>query len=405
MKYNYCKLAFTLLCLVFATVSKAERISDTGITTTLSFSDTVKDYGPVIGSILKDMIKKGGGTLKINYGKYPILSNVSVDNRNIVPKIKITGVKNKAGKLPILFDQDSTKNPHHFFLFVGNAGNPSMNITISNFVILGNNPKYSKSHPFFDNVPGMQAISILNAKTATIDNVTIRDFYGSGVVIANYHDDQYNREKRGESPIIRNCKILNVWSWSKKMDSGAGIVFLSVNKPVVVNNTIINDLKETEFIGLGGIVLEHNTEKAIIQKNKIGGYASGVHAECDWGGHLIENNTFSQSSVAVTLSEDCNQPDRVKGQFSPIIIRKNVMNYNQEFVKYKIPRGNFSFVSVHRPNPMLDGLQVVDNTMNYKFDKTLDQSKMNPNIQKKDKSIYIELKGQSNAIVKGNKFN
>jgi hypothetical protein len=410
MSVNILKYLIIPLLLVLAHIGNATSFdtrilqSDKGSIQTLSYSDTVKDYGPVISSILQRMMQTGGGTLKINYGKYPVHSTITVDNRGNLPKLSIIGVKNKAGKYPLFYDEDSSKNPHHFFSFTGNAVAPSMNIHMSNLEIVGNNIPYSKSHPFYNKVPGMNAIVILNSYTATIENVIIRNFYGRGILMANYYDPKYNRKYRAEAPVIRNCKILNVWSWSSKMDSGDGIEFFSVNKPIVENNVIINELKNTKHIGRGGVVLEHNTEKSKIRNNRIAGYRSGIHAECDWGGHLIEKNTFTQSSIAVTLSEDCNQPDSLLKEFSPIVIRNNNMSYNQEQLKYKIPVGNFSFISVHRPNPMLNGLTVVDNTMTYSFDPTLKEKETNAKILKKDKSIYIELKGQPKTVVKGNRF-
>ncbi|MCE7058628.1 right-handed parallel beta-helix repeat-containing protein [Dyadobacter sp. CY343] len=380
---------------------------------TITYSDTVKDYGPVITRAFEDLIKAGGGTLRIRYGIYPVRSAVVVKRKQDTPKITVTGLKNSKGKLPILRDTNSAVPPHHFFSFEGNIDNPTMVVKISNLEFVGNNKPYSKGHPFFgnENMIYKHAIGGINVKTMTIENVTIRNFYGRGILIGNYLGGKYTRKKRVESPVIRNCRIYNVWGYSKRDDSGDGIEFISVNKPTVENSTILNNLAQSKYIGRCGIVMERNTEKAIIRNNKIGGYARNIHVECDWGGHLIEKNNFSQSSIAVTLSEDCGQSIDLKDQFSPITIRNNTMVYNQEYHTYNIKRSPFSFISIHKPTFMLDGLQITGNKMTLLGVKKPVQAKQP--IQAQNARVaseavntrYIDTKGQSNVKISGNSFN
>jgi hypothetical protein len=374
---------------------------------TISYSDTLKDYGPLLQRTIEKIMASGGGTLLIKYGEYPLLTPIMVKNEGNSPKIIITGVKSKSGKLPVFIDADSKKSPHHFFHFSGNINNPSMSVTISNIAIIGNNIPYSSTHPFFgkENAIYSLAVAGINVKSFKVTNVNVKNFYGRGIYIANFHDRKFNRRYRVESPVVRNCQIINVWGYSKRDDSGDGVEFISANNPIVENNTILNDLAQTKYVGRCGIVLEHNVEKAIIRNNTIGGYQRNIHAECDWGGHLIEGNSFSQSSIAITLSEDCGQPESLKSEFSPNIIRNNKMYYKQEYKKFSIPKSTYSFISIHKPSFMLEGLQIVNNKMFYTIDSKLDQSRTAKNILEKNKNIYIDLKNQSKAVVKGNQFN
>lgn len=397
------KAYFLLFCLLALSVLQG---FSQGKIKTITYSEGVKDYGPVLKKAIDEMLASGGGTLQIKYGVYPLLTPVMIKNEGKPPKISIVGVKNKSGKLPIFVDRDSTKRPHNFFNFAGNISNPTMAVDISNIVIIGSNVPYSPSHPYFGKDDQIYALAIagINVRSFNVKNVTIKNFYGRGIYIANFHDRRFNRRLRVESPTVRNCKITNVWGFSKKDDSGDGVEFISANRPIVENCVIVNDMAQTKFAGRCGIVLEHNVENAIIRNNKIGGYQRNIHAECDWGGHLIEGNTFTQSSIAVTLSEDCNQPDSLK--FEPSIIRNNKMYYSQEFKKYRIPKSTYSFISIHKPSRMLEGLQIVNNKMYYTTGEPQKPSAARTAaVTGKEKSVYIDLKNQSKAIVKGNQFN
>jgi len=375
----------------------------------ITFSDTVKDYGPVLQKAVNEIAKAGKGTIKIKYGIYPVLTQVTLEKKTGSLDIVVTGVKNAKGKLPVLKDADSTRAPHGFFQFHGNAAKPELTITISNIELVGNNIPYSPSHPFFGKPTLIysHALSGLNVRTMKVENVTIRNFYGRGIMIGNYFNRKYDRRHRAESPIVRNCKILNVWGFSRKDDAGDGVEFISAHKPVVENNVILNNLPDSKYMGRCGVVLEHNTENAIIRNNVIGGYSRNIHVECDWGGHLIEKNKFSQSSVAVQLSEDCAQSDTLKNHFGPIIIRNNTMAYNGELLTYKIPRAKFAFVTIYKPSFMLDGLQIINNKMTIVPEASAKQA-VSANARsnnEKDQKAYIDVKNQAKVTIKGNSFN
>lgn len=377
------------------------------IAKTITFSDTVKDYGPVITKAIYDAAKTGKTRVQIKYGIYPLLTPVVINIQTGKPNIVVIGVKNSKGKLPVFTDTVSSRPPHHFFQFWGNVKNPAMTVSLSNIEIIGNNVPYSPTHPFFGraNLTYYHALSGINIYTMKVENVTIRNFYGRGIFIANYFNNRYDRRNRVESPIVRNCKILNVWGHSKKDDSGDAIEFFSANKPLVENCLILNDLKQTKYMGRGGIVLEHNTEKGVVRNNKIGGYSRNFHAECDWGGHLIENNHFSQSSIAVTLSEDCSQPDSLKDEFSPIVIRNNTMVYQQELLTYKIPRSAFSFISIYKPSPMLEGLQILNNKMTILPGNSSTPLAAARTNTEQSRKRYIDIKTQDKVTIKGNSYN
>ncbi|ACT95794.1 right-handed parallel beta-helix repeat-containing protein [Dyadobacter fermentans] len=374
---------------------------------TITYSDTVKDYGPIITKALQEVVKAGKGTVKFKYGVYPLLTPVVIDTKTGSPQITLTGLKNSKGKLPIFKDTDSTRAPHHFFMFRGVANRLGVNVSISNIEIIGNNVPRSPTHPFFGKaeLSYQHALSGLNILTMKVENVTIRNFYGRGIMIANYYNRKYDRRNRVESPVVRNCKIFNVWAYSKKDDSGDAIEFYSANKPLVENNVILNNLVETKYMGRVGVVLEHNTEKGIVRNNQIGGYTRNVHIECDWGGHVIDKNKFTQSSVAVVLSEDCAQPDSLKGQFSPIVIKNNTMIYKDEVATYKIPRSTFAFIYIYKPNDMLKGLQILNNKMTIQsknMPKQAVAARTNaPVVMKR----YMDLKDQANVTIKGNSLN
>lgn len=373
----------------------------------INFSKEILDYGPVFSKKINELLSANGGTLSVGSGTYPILTPIQIKYKGQEVILNIVGKKGTKGKLPILMDSDTTRAPHNFLHFTGDVVNPSLTLNISNFEIIGNNIPYSKQHPFISNITNsyMSAISGLNLKTSNINNVTIRNFYGTGIILANYYESQKEPKlNRMESPKITNCSIVNVWAYNAKDQSGDAIAMWGVNKPVVQNNVMINTIKTTKFAGRAGLVLEHYTENAVVKKNKIGGYNRNIHIECDYGGHLISYNTLSQSSIAITLSEDCGLTASQKNLYSPIIIENNSMIYNQEFRRFNIPKKDYAFISVHRASPMLDGLTIRNNTMTYFLDKTVDQSKTSTRVKEKNKNIYIELNGQQNAVIDRNIF-
>lgn len=377
-------------------------------TQSIEFSSKIKDYGPVFTEKIQSLIKSKGGTLYVDQNTYPVLTPILINYNGDSITINIVGKKNKKGNLPILIDTDTSRVPHAFFGFQSNIVKPTLTFTMSNLELVGNNVPYSKQHPFYGNIKNSYsaAISGLNLVTCSIDNVVIKNFYGTGIILANYYNTgRIKKKSRMESPKITNCKILNVWCYNSKDQSGDGISFWAVNKAVVQNNVILNNIPTTRFGGRAGLVLEHYTENAIVKDNTIGGYNRNIHIECDYGGHMITKNTFTQSSIAITLSEDCRQSEEDKSAFSPITIKSNVMKYNQEFKKYNIGKADYAFISIYRPSFVLDGLTIIDNIMSYSIDKTLDQRKTSERVVKKADNIFIDLKGQQNVIVRGNKFN
>lgn len=374
---------------------------------TVAYSDSIKDYGPILTNAIQDVVKAGKGIVKVKYGIYPLLTPVAINVKSGSPDIVVIGVKNSKGKLPVFKDTDTSRAPHHFFHFRGNTGKPTMRVSLSNLELIGNNVSYSPTHPFFGktNLIYFIAIAGLDIANMKVENVTIRNFYGRGILIANYFNAKYDRRHRVESPVVRNCKILNVWGYSKKDDSGDGVEFFSANKPLIENNLIINNLPDSRYFGRCGIVLEHNTEKATIRNNRVGGYTRNVHIECDWGGHLIERNHFSQSSVAVNLSEDCGQPDSLKKEFRPIVIRNNTMTYKDELITYKIPRSPFSFISIYKPSSMLEGLQILNNKMVIQSTSPKKQVTTARTNNEQSTKRYIDIKTQDKVTIKGNSFN
>jgi len=360
----------------------------------------VKDYAPIIQEHLETLAKQGGGTLKVSYGNYPMLNQVHLTELNKSVIVTIKGINGQNNAKPFFYDTAATKNPHSFFVFQGNIGVPNLTVNILNIHIKGNNQPFTAAHPFVNKVFYTRAIACLNTNTVTIKNVDISNFYGDGIMLSQGMD---TREKkfRVNKPIIADCKILNTWGWGPSDDSKDGIMLWQVNAPLVENCLIVNDVNVTKHKGRCGIVLEHNTENAIVRNNVVGGYDRNLHIECDFGGHLITKNTFKYSNNAVTLSYDCNQPISRKNDYRPIVIENNTFNYFDELSRIKSAQNDFGFISIHKKSFVLNGLKIRNNTFLTTKGKVKVKNTTDGVIGAKR---YIWLGGQENVIIEQNVY-
>lgn len=372
----------------------------------LKYDKNIKDYSPIIKDAIKELTEKGGGTLIVPYGDYPVLTGVIFESHRPSLILNIVGRRNALGQLPTFFDRDKSKKPHIFFWFIGDIANPRLTINVSNIQVIGNNFPYYKGHPFYEKgATPCPAFRCSNILTANFSNVIIKNVYGDGIALINGFDNHNNDKKnRIEAPIIKDCQILNCWSWNGKNDGGDGIMLWSVNNPIIENCIILNNINTTKHYGRCGIVLEHYTEKAIIRNNKIGGYERNMHIECDYGGHLIERNTFSQSKIGITLSEACNQDPDLKHLYFPIKILNNIFEYRGEMEKNNLIRNDFGYISIHKKSFMLEGLTIKNNR--FLDQRSISKGKIihSKDLIKTDKKVFMKLDNQDGVIILGNKY-
>lgn len=152
--------------------------------------------------------------------------------------------------------------------------------------------------------------------------------------------------------------------------TGDGILFWAAKNPRVENCVIYNDISYTRWIGRIGIVLEYNTENAVIKNNIIGGYNSNIHIELTYGGHQILDNRLLAAVTGVTLNESIDEAmpgyADYMAKVKPSIIKGNYMEYNLERIKYNVEGygGRRAFIDTSgNSGPKLRGLQIIDNEM------------------------------------------
>ncbi len=406
----------------------------------LEHSAQVQDYSEQITQKLRSLADAGGGTLVIPYGKYPVLNHVVLELGDKQVTLKVQGEKDEQGRLPVLFDTDVARDPHHFFFMKDDMQSPRVSLWFSNIEMQGNNvprdaskatrpfildegqtdlepnvnlPRdQSYGHPFFfrGNIHSA-AIRAMNVKELHVDHVVIRDFFGNGIVVANYGAEHWQRERRSAKVNITNSQIYNVWEWHQYDNTGDGIMMWNVGSGKIENNRIINDLAHTRWFGRCGIVLETNTEGILVKNNVISGYARNIHIELTFGGHQIINNKLLASDNGITLNEP-NLVDRnpeVLKTTRPVLIKDNVFEYAQERERYGIHQlgGPRAFIGITFPrSPALNGSQLINNRFTYKLHKDV---KLNPwrayDVQNKTRHIYVQNAFLiENWVEKGNRF-
>lgn len=443
MKFKIYAILFILVSMVTASGLSSHNVVSAQESTTVQrivASPEVSDYSVPITAALNRLMESGGGTLIIPYGKYPVLKQI-VLNGTKAAKIIIRGEKNAKGELPVLFDHDTSRNPHAFLYFTGEANNPSLSIWVSNLEFQGNNvpldwskgnvpfildegqtdtepnrdlpPAESYGHPFFFRKDVYSScLTARNLKTFHVDNVVIRDFYGTGIMLANYGNGHWGRNNRMQAPTVKNSKILNTWGWHRADDHGDGIIFWNVDGGSIENNQIVNDLKHTRWIGRCGVVLERNSEKVKVLNNTVSGYCRNVHIELTFGGHEVVGNKLLATDLAIIL----NEPDRLRPSTAvpftkPVLIQNNVIEYAQERERYGIhpfggPR-SFIYIDQYRSNLALDGSKILDNKFTYRSHKGVKVNRWREyDVRHKTQHLYIRNQYIiNNWLERGNKFN
>ncbi len=388
-------------------------------------SPGVMDYSEEITRKLQELRDNGGGTLLIAPGRYPILQGVVLAQGTKAVTLTLRGEKDARGRVPVLFDTDINRDPHHFFLFEGEALSPSLALSFFDLEIRGNNiprnpasantpfvldegqtdlepnlnlPRnQSYGHPFFFRGDIYSAaIRAKNVKSLHVEGVVIRNLFGNGIVVANYGNKHWERIHRVQNVTIKNCKLDNVWQWHQYDNTGDAIMLWNVADGVIENNEIVNDLAHTRWVGRCGIVLETNTEGIVVKNNVISGYARNIHIELTFGGHQIIDNKLLASDIGITLNEPdgATRTPEVLNTTRPVTIEGNTFHYSQERERYGVHSfgGPRSFISISTPrSAALDGSRLVNNKFTYKTHKGV---RLNPwrayDISHKTRHIYVQ---------------
>ncbi len=352
----------------------------------IEFSPQVEDYSDTMINALDELYQNGGGTLEIAYGIYPLKKTVYFDRRDKEVALTIRGQKNAAGERPVFYCDAEPGKTHRMFTFI-TGWTELYTMTFQSIEIQGNNVPVDRStanltghignlqegqsygHPFLYHAgQDGDAIRASNLRSVHVDDVVIREIYGNGIFIANTGSKP---NEFSESPSVTNTRIINTWQWQDGFMTGDGILFWAAKNPLVENCVIYNDISYTRWIGRIGVVLEHNTENAVIKNNIIGGYNSNIHIEVTYGGHQVLDNKLLAAVTGVTLNEP--EPDKAAPDYAeymakvkPNIIKGNYMEYNLERIRYNVEGygGRRAFIDTSgNSGPKLRGLQIVDNEM------------------------------------------
>jgi|ERR1051325_1420426 hypothetical protein len=374
---------------------------------TLNYDSSITDYTPVVQGMINQLITAGGiGTLYVTYGNYPLFSEITVKNPSGADRVRINiiGISDNQNRKPRFFDTRSGTDPHSFIVFRAHDDFARrLWGGVYNLEFEGNSIPYSSTHPWFlkSQYP-RNAIHALGTLGFTMEDCIIRNQYGAGLVIANYFDQ--DKQNRCEYPVIRRNQIYNTWAWNPGDDTGDGIHVWNCNRPLIEDNTIINDLFVTRWIGRVGIVIEHLSEKALVQRNKVFGYDRTVHIECTYGGHIIQNNDFSGSKNHITLNEFCGALTEESSLSSPNLIYKNKLDYNQEQEQINASRNDFGMLSIVGVVDQLRGLRIIENEFTYRLHPSVNYKNRETKAIQKRPELYMVLKGQPGVVLSKNTF-
>lgn len=181
---------------------------------------------------------------------------------------------------------------------------------LANVSISGINIDAISVSPQFDTNNRMQGISILNARSAKVEDCKITNLYGTGIFFLN------NR-----SVVARNNTLLNVRGYNQSMDNYGDGIYVAQNTSIVniENNIITNPVSSSLRCGRIGITLEFNVSNAIVKGNYISGYNRGIHSELTMGGHKITGNTILACFIGfVSITE--------RGSATTIVENNNFSN-------------------------------------------------------------------------------
>lgn len=266
---------------------------------------SVKDFGAAGNGIKDDFdafqqcfkaaAKQPQSVILIPFGTYVISDNIILDH--VAGQIEIKGVL-KGTEQPVLLQKSFKSGIVISGLRNGKTAKGS--IKISNLKIQGQRIPYSPSHPYINTARHIYGISITDAYTATITNVTISDIYGRGINIFDSQTATLDDNERFENVVVENNKILNCWGYNPERDDyGDGIYIACVKKASIKNNQVINDIRIVKELGRGGIVLEEKSQDCVVQNNTIEGYDRAIHIENDYGGHYISGNRIQGSDLGL----------------------------------------------------------------------------------------------------------
>ncbi|WP_286894788.1 MULTISPECIES: right-handed parallel beta-helix repeat-containing protein [Sphingobacterium] len=295
----------------------------------------VKDFGAVPND-KKDDIKafqscinaavkiKGKVLIRVPAGTYDLSKELTFDfldgDISFIGEVK-NGVK------PTL----QSTSPTHIIWVKGFLFSPSKgSFTIKNLNIVGFNTPYTPTHPKINKDKWYAALLITDKSRATVDQVSISNFYGQGIHISTTATEPAYRTGAFSSVSISNCRITDVWGFNpKKDDYGDGIYLANVASGNLENNIIANRVRSTKQLGRAGIVLEYMCQNISVKSNSVNmGYDRAIHIENTYGGHKITHNSFKGSDLCMIIAESG------KGEYLPVIIDNNT------FTNENLPKTN-----------------------------------------------------------------
>ncbi|HBV14169.1 right-handed parallel beta-helix repeat-containing protein [Chryseobacterium carnipullorum] len=262
--------------------------------------DGKSDDYPAFVQAINDAIKQKNSEITIPYGTYFVSHALEIQYVDNTMKIK--GLKDSKGKLPIIkinkySDIISVKGQ----LLSQSKGE----FEIENVELQGYNEAYSEKHPYIDQKKWFAGIQVQDKNKVKINNVIVKDIYGEGIIVVNSQRTDIPLGARADMVEITNCKVLDVWGFNKDDDYGDGLYVSNVVKANVSNNYIKNNTKKTKQLGRVGIVVEYMAENVSLTNNFVDeGYDRAFHLEASYGGHVVENNKFYGSDVAIIIAEN-----------------------------------------------------------------------------------------------------
>lgn len=285
--------------------------------------DGVTDDKAAIQSCIKDAYANNGVAV-LTPGKYKVSKAIYfyLKDNNLV---SIKGQADKKGNYPVIF----TDKLESIFVFESDPNKPAGNVAMSQLELIGNNPPYSSSHPYFGKHDTYASgVAFFNLKTVSVNKLTVRNIYGEGINVRNWNYQKNPAANRFTSVNITDNKILNCWGANPPKAGGGpsdeygdGVYVNNATNISILRNQIINNLAVTKQFGRAGLVIEYNCDGATIEQNTISGYDRDIHLEGDFGGHMIRNNRLTGSDFSI-----CVYGNLHTGTHKPISIVNNYLS-------------------------------------------------------------------------------
>lgn len=189
----------------------------------------------------------------------------------------------------------------------------TMNIMGLELSSVNGSTEYIFPNPFYppDSVvtgsPAYFALTAEHFGNAWLDNIRIRNLWGSGLLVFN-EANTFQNSYTSTAVEVRENMILNTWARTNyHVPACAGISFLGVKNGIVEHNLVFNDVKNVTHQLAGGIGISTCVEwdkNITVTENWVNGFEFSYWIESNGGGISILKNRSSETEHGLVVSSN-----------------------------------------------------------------------------------------------------